>query len=420
MKELFKNRLFVRLFAASFASQLGTTIGNMAFAFYLLDRFASQPAYASAAELMYSLPTLFVFFLVGVFADRFDRRRIAVNSSWIRLGLTGLLIGCLLLDYLPLVFAVLFLRSAVAKFYAPAETALLQGILDEDHYVAASGLNQMLFGVFTMFGLGMGAVAYSTVGIYGAAGVDAVGFLASALLLRRCPFPAEIRQPGGASSLRGLNLASVIGDFREGLAYVFRNRLLLALIGGFFLFGFLNGGFAVLPMFTMRYKLAAADYKTFSSLFAIFLGIGILLGSSLAPMLVNKLKPHTVIIAALFLTAGFVVVLAFVGNPWVYLSLVLTLGLIIAPLNVAIGGWIPKIVEPAMMGRVSAWNDPVLMLGQSITLGLICLLYPKVISLQAIYLALAGFILVAFILFLLTLPRLAAGAKPAAQAVPAE
>jgi DHA3 family macrolide efflux protein-like MFS transporter len=416
MKELFRNRLFVRLFTATFASQLGSTIGSMAFAFYLLDRFASQPAYASVAELMYSLPTLFVFFLVGVLADRFDRQRIAVNSNWLRLALTGLLLGSLVLDYLPLAFALLFLRSAVAKFYAPAETALLQGILNEDQYVAASGLNQMLFGVFTMFGLGMGAVAYSAIGIYGAVGLDALGFLVSAFLLLRCPFPAEVRQPGGPSSVRGLHLGSVFGDFREGIAYVFGNRLLLSLIGGFFLFGFMNGGFAVLPMFTMRYKLAAADYKTFSSLFAIFLGIGILIGSSFAPLLVNKLKPYKVIIAALFVTGGFVIGLAFVGDPWVYLGLVLALGLVIAPLNVAIGGWIPKIVDPAMMGRVSAWNDPVLMLGQSITLGLISLLYPKVISLQAIYLSLAGFILAAFVLFLLTLPRLAAGAEAPAPA----
>ena len=34
--DLFKNRNFVRLFFAAFASQMGTTVGNMAFAFFLL------------------------------------------------------------------------------------------------------------------------------------------------------------------------------------------------------------------------------------------------------------------------------------------------------------------------------------------------------------------------------------------------
>lgn len=73
--DIFKNRNFVRLFFAALASQMGTTVGNMAFAFYLLDHFSHQPAYATLAELMYSLPTIFVFFMVGVVADRFDRKK---------------------------------------------------------------------------------------------------------------------------------------------------------------------------------------------------------------------------------------------------------------------------------------------------------------------------------------------------------
>ncbi|WP_058301969.1 MFS transporter [Gorillibacterium timonense] len=414
MRDLFRNRLFVRLFAASFASQLSTIIGTMAFAFYLLDHFASQPRYASLAELMYSLPTLLVFFLVGVLADRFDRQRIAANSNWIRLGLTAVLIGAILVGVLPLIFVILFLRSAVAKFYAPAETALLQGILEEKQYVTASGLNQMLFGVFMLFGVGLGAVAYTTIGIYGAVGIDAAGFLIAGLLLETCAFPAAVKQPGGPAVWRELGIKSVLLDFRAGLAYVLRNKLLLSLIGGFFLFGFMNGGFAVLPMFTMKYKLAGDAYKTFSSLFAVFLGIGLLIGSALAPMVVKRFKPHWTMIVALFFTGGFIIVLSFIDNPWLYLSLVLLLGLIIAPINVAIGGWIPSIVEPTMMGRVTAWNDPVLMLGQSITLGLISLLYPGTVSLQFIYLLLAGFILAAFVWFALTLPRLSRQAEAAA------
>jgi hypothetical protein len=38
--------------------------------------------------------------------------------------------------------------------------------------------------------------------------------------------------------------------------YIRNFPLLLSLVGGFLLFGLLNGGFAVLPMYTMKYKLA--------------------------------------------------------------------------------------------------------------------------------------------------------------------
>jgi predicted MFS family arabinose efflux permease len=414
VKELFRNSTFVKLFVASFASQMGTVIGNMAFAFYMLDRFASRPAYASLAEMMYSLPTLAVFFIVGVLADRLDRQRIAQNTGWIRVVLSLTLFGALFLDLLPLVFAILFLRSAVAKFYAPAETGILQGILEKEQYVVASGLNQMIFGVFMLFGVGLGAVAYSTVGIKGAVLIDACGFVLSALLIRSCRIRKEVRLPNGQSHWKDIRAGSVFRDFREGFVYVLHNRLLLALIGGFCLFGFLNGAFAVLPMFTMKYKLAPDSYQKFASLFAIFLGIGFLLGSSLGASLVKRFKPHVVMIGGLLIAGALIGLLGTIANPWVYLALVLVLGTVLAPINIALGGWLPHIVDPAKMGRVSAWIDPVLMFGQSATLGLISLLYPRFISLEVIYAMMAVVTLAAFVFFLLTLPRLAKRAEQTA------
>ncbi|KML32527.1 hypothetical protein VL14_23380, partial [Cytobacillus firmus] len=82
-KGIFKNANYVKLFFANFTSQMGSTIGLTAFMFYLLDRFSEQPFYATLTELMFSVPTLAVFFLVGVFADRMDRQKIAYHCDWI-------------------------------------------------------------------------------------------------------------------------------------------------------------------------------------------------------------------------------------------------------------------------------------------------------------------------------------------------
>lgn len=116
-KEIFQNRNYLRLFLANFTSQLGSTIGLTAFMFYLLDRFSDQPAYASITELMYSLPTLAVFFIVGVLADRMDRQKIAYYCDWISAILSLTLMVAIYVGWMPLIFAVLFLRSAVQKFF---------------------------------------------------------------------------------------------------------------------------------------------------------------------------------------------------------------------------------------------------------------------------------------------------------------
>ncbi|WP_123043133.1 MFS transporter [Cohnella candidum] len=405
MKDIFGNRIFVRLFLATIASQLGTIVGNMAFAFYLLDRYSSQPGYASLAELMYSLPTLLVFWLVGVAADRFDRRRIAENSAWIRVVLTAVLLLVLYGGWLPLAFAVLFLRSAVSKFYAPAESALLQGILAPEQYVAASGLNQTVMGVFMMFGVSLGALSYHVFGILGAVVIDGIGLLAVGFLIRSCKVPAEVALPNGKTTWRSIRLREITADFSEGIRYIRRFPLLLSLIGGFLLFGLLNGGFAVLPMYTMKYKLAPDQYTFYSSLFAVFLGIGFLLGGIIGPALVNRFKPHRVIIVSLLGSGLASLALIAADEPWFYLSVVLVIGVLLAPLNIAIGGWLPSLVDAKQMGRVSAWNDPLLMLSQSVALGLIALLYPGTISLETIYASLSVILLLAFLFYLVTLPR---------------
>ena len=53
---------------------MGSIIGLTAFMYYILDRFSTQPMYATITELIYSLPVLFVF-LVGVLADNMDRKK---------------------------------------------------------------------------------------------------------------------------------------------------------------------------------------------------------------------------------------------------------------------------------------------------------------------------------------------------------
>ncbi|SFU82642.1 MFS transporter [Alicyclobacillus macrosporangiidus] len=403
---ILKNPLFVRLFIANFASQLGTVVGNMAFAFYLLDRFSTKPYYTTLAELMYALPTLVVFLFVGVLADRLDRKRIAANCDWIRAGLTALLLVTLHYQFIVAAFAVLFLRSAVSKFFSPAEAGLLQGIMEKDLYTQAAGLNQTVMGLFMLFGMGLGSLTYHYLGIEGAVLIDGISFLLSGALIASCRFATEVRMPNGQTSLRGLRFRQVTADFAEGYRYIRRSRLLLALVMGFVLFGFVNGVFSVLPIFTMKYKLSPAHYQKYSALITIFLGIGFLVGSTLGSFLIQKLNRVIVLVGGLLLTGMLSVVLGITSEMWMYLSLVLLTGAIIAPVNIVIGGWIPELVDPSNMGRVNAWNDPLLMLGQSLSLAIVAIVFPNLINVDVLYMVVGMIIFVVSVFYGVTLPTL--------------
>lgn len=409
--DIFKNRNFVRLFFAALASQMGTTVGNMAFAFFLLDRFSSQPSYTTLAELMYSLPTIFVFLNVGVVADRFDRKKVAENCDWIRAGLTVVLFFTLFTGNIPLVFCILFIRSAVTKFFFPAENSLVQAILPKEHYAKAAGLNQMLFSIFMVFGVGIGAFMYNTIGIEGAIILDFVSFIISGLLIRSCRIPKEARQPNGAFSWRKTSVKDSINDFREGILYILKNKLLASLIFGFFIFGFVNGGFAVLPMFTMKYGLAPDRYEWHTSIFTIALGFGLLAGSVIGTIISKKVKPHFLMSIPIFIAGLLIFVLGYTNILWVYYAAAFALGMCIGPINIAIGGWMPKIVHPKLMGRVSGMQDPFMMFAQSLTLGLVALLFPKFVSnIDYLYYGMGVIILLVFIFYFIALPKYSAQA----------
>lgn len=404
--DIFKNRNFVKLFFAALTSQMGSTVGNMAFAFYLLDHFSDQPYYATLAELMYSLPTLFVFFIVGVVADRLDRKVIAEWCDWIRAGLTVVLFLTLLTESLPLIFFILFLRSAVTKFFFPAETSLVQGILRKDQYATAAGLNQILFSLFMVFGVGLGALTYKWIGIHGAVIVDGVSFIASALLIRSCKIPRAVRMPNGPLKRKHLRLQSTMKDFKLGMRYIVKNRLLSLIIFGFFIFGFFQGAFAILPMFTMKYELAPMEYEMYASFFAICLGAGLFIGSACSTFLAKKVQPYLLFIIPIFLASLLIWLLGMTQNVWTFLVMASLLGMCIGPVNIVIGGWMPKIVHPKLMGRVSGWIDPVTMLAQSATLAVIAVLFPKLIAnVDYLYFGMAIILFMIFIFYAIFLPR---------------
>ncbi|MDX8365125.1 MFS transporter [Cytobacillus sp. IB215665] len=402
---VFKNSNYTKLFFANFTSQMGSVIGLTAFMFYLLNRFSEQPSYATINEMMYSLPTLAVFWIVGVLADRMDRQKIAIYSDWIRVGLSICLLGSIWLGWMPLIFAILFIRSAVSKFFIPAEQAIIQGILKEDEYTTAAGLNQMVSSLFNLFGAGIGAIIYWTVGLEGAIIVDAISFVISALLLHACDIPKDVRYPNGKHSVKDIRLKSVFNDFKTGMSYITQNRLLLSLIIGFIVFGVVNGGFSVIPIFILKYKLAPETYEQMSVVIGIVFGIGVLIGSIIASIMAQKVKLYQLIIFGLLTCGSLIIFTAYTNTLFMFFILTFVVAVSLPFVNVAIGGWLPKIVDPKMMGRVQGWIDPLMMFSQSITLGVIAVTYPMITTIEGLFWLVGSSLFIVGIFYAFVLPK---------------
>jgi MFS family permease len=393
------------LFFANFTSQLGSVVGMTAFMLYLLRRFSHQPVYATITELMYSLPTLVVFFLVGVVADRVNRKKVAYYCDYISAVLSLALLISVMNGFIVLTFAILFLRSGISKFFQPAETALLQGILKKDEYAVSAGLNQMISSIFMLFGGAIGTFVFWNLGIEAAIITDVVSFLLSGLLISACKIPAEVTNPNGNHSLRDLNVKIVFKDFKEGFLYIINYPLLRSLIVAFILFGVINGGFAVMPMFIMKYKFAPDSYEEMMIYVGIVFGVAVLAGSILGSILVKKFSLQNLIIIGLISTGLGVFAAGFSPNIILYFTSIGFAGLALPICNIGMGGWFPQIVDRKMMGRVQGWINPINMLFHSLTLGVIALIYPTYLKIEWIHAIVGISLAIVGVYFAIILPK---------------
>jgi hypothetical protein len=117
------------------------------------------------------------------------------------------------------------------------------------------------------------------------------------------------------------------------------------------------------------------------------------------------------VIFGLFVSGGFIVLCSFAENIYFFLSLLFMASLGLPFLNIAIGGWMPSIVDPKMMGRVQGWINPLMMLSQSITLGVIAVAFPKILTVEMLFWLVGGCLMLVGVYYLLTLPKFSKSEK---------
>ncbi|MFE7635898.1 MFS transporter [Kitasatospora sp. NPDC057518] len=188
----------------------------------------------SAVTAATTVPWLLFALPAGAYADRFERRLLMVLADLLRaavLALTVLLLAADRLTFWPLLTSA-FLLGVGEVLFDCASFALLPSVVPKDRLESANG---RLFAVQTvgrdLLGQVVGGVLF-TVGRAVPLVIDAVSFLASALLLRgvRGPVPESGPESGPAAEPGpGTGKPRLLADIREGVAFVLRDPLLRAL-----------------------------------------------------------------------------------------------------------------------------------------------------------------------------------------------
>ncbi len=335
---LLKNGRFLRLWIGQGFSFVGDFVSTVALVLLVIDVSGSASA-VGGVLVARLLPTL-ASPLVGVLADRLDRRAVLVAADLVR---AVLVVGLIFARDLPVIYALVFLMGAARTVFNPTVRAAFPGVVGGGDLTRANALISGTFSFSVMAGPALGGVLVAFVGLEMAFLLDALTFLVSAALLSTIPLPA----PGQGDGEEGF-----FQELRAGFGYLAGARVPLVIIAGAFLATLTANAAIPAEAFLARDTFDAGDvgYGLLASLW----GGGMILGSALVAVLGGRINLVLLYFVSIFATA-----LAFVGvglSPTFALALgaIAIAGAANGVDNVSTDTILQRRVPDAFLGRVFA------------------------------------------------------------------
>lgn len=269
---LARNRDFRLLWSGQVVSEIGDWLNNIAVLALALE--IAGRGHEGRAIAVYAiarhLPLFFFGPVAGVVADRFDRRRVLIVADLARAFLA---LGFLLADRfasLPLIYLVGASLFSVSAFFNAAKRASIPNVVkDPRQLLTANSLSASTTAATIAVGSALGGVFATLAGRHAVIVVNALTFLVSAELIRRIATPMSKKREAAAEmqsdatrindvatvradEVTGVAAAEVFpsrgvtveampprrvaatrfgrafDDFREGLRYVRRDKVLTA------------------------------------------------------------------------------------------------------------------------------------------------------------------------------------------------
>ena len=209
MRELLRDRNFRLLAAGQALSAFGDHAMFLVFAVWAKELTGSDAA-AGLTFLPFAATSI-LGPLLGVFVDRFPRRRILIATDLVTAVVVLALLRVDGRQDLWLLYSVPFLLGLALVVYQAARSGLIVGMLEEAQLPDANGFLQATDQAMTLASPLVGAALFTLAGGASVAILDSVSFLASAACL------TAIRAP---DIERRHDRARIWGEMREGLRHI--------------------------------------------------------------------------------------------------------------------------------------------------------------------------------------------------------
>ena len=236
-----RNHNYRNLWFARVVSNLGDWFNLLASA-SLIARLTDSGAAISLLFLVRFLPLFFMSPFAGVIADHFDRRKVLIATNLLRAATVAALVLVDRPDRIWLLYVLTALQFVFSAIFAPAETALIPSVVEEDDLITANALDSLTWSTMLAFGAMLGGLAAAFFGVIVAFLLDAISFLISAWFVSRVHV-AEKAGIGGTAA-EAHDIKSGMFAFVEGMRYLWGEPVILGIAlakaGGSLVWGGIN------------------------------------------------------------------------------------------------------------------------------------------------------------------------------------
>ncbi|MGG2015287.1 MFS transporter [Bacillus sp. S10(2024)] len=236
-KDLLKNNIpFRNLFFALSISTLGDWFYSVALMGFIYKT-TNSPQVVSMILLAGALPRLLFSPFVGVFIDRFNKKKIMI--------ITDLFRGCLIIlaipfsNYLPALFILTILNSVTSIFFTPARQTIIPAIVHENDLAIANSLSNVIYGAMGILGASLGGALTALISYKFAFLIDSLSFFLCALIVSFTAIPLI---KNSTQSQQTTYMQSIV----EGFRFILQNKIVSALVFVGMSWGIVAGAYQVL------------------------------------------------------------------------------------------------------------------------------------------------------------------------------
>jgi MFS family permease len=217
------NRNFRRLWLAQIVSEIGDWFYTLSI-YTLLLQLTGHASSVALALVLQVLPQTFVGPTAGVVNDRLRRKHVMIAADLVRFGIVLSMLLVRSRSMVWLVYPLLLAETIMAAFFEPARSSVIPNIAARGEVLIANTLSSATWSVNLLIGASVGGVVAAFFGRDAVFILNALSFLASALLISGMHFAEPHAE--SAAPLRPRDLVD-FSPVLEGIRYIRNHRTLL-------------------------------------------------------------------------------------------------------------------------------------------------------------------------------------------------